>query len=266
MKTSAFLLSLFLAATSHASEVPEGIEPSEGPPDGCERTVNGNFTIGSAVLDPTSKLRRETAVEASDGSFSCTLQDGILHDNANRTGAIVSNHQFQFDGPPQAGSIYTGGWSVCKNGSLALGSSTRFWRCTSGGFQNLYDENVADQCQEAVIIASMVDQPTSSSSSSTARSTPVSSLATSFSSTVSASITNSSNGTISTATPSASSASASSGASSSLTDSPSGTGAGASSTPSETSAGSTGGAVPTRVPKRETFGAVIGILGAALIL
>ncbi|GKT44757.1 cell wall mannoprotein CIS3 [Colletotrichum spaethianum] len=45
-----------------------------------------------------------------------------------------------------AGVIYTSGFSVCTNGSLALGGSTTFYRCLSGNFWNLYDRNVAEQC------------------------------------------------------------------------------------------------------------------------
>ncbi|KAK1998903.1 hypothetical protein LX36DRAFT_656055 [Colletotrichum falcatum] len=75
-----------------------------------------------------------------------TLKDGILTDSKGRIGSIVSNFQFQFDGPPQAGVIYTSGWSVCTNGSLALGGSTTFFRCLSGNFWNLYDRNWAEQC------------------------------------------------------------------------------------------------------------------------
>ncbi|OCT44377.1 hypothetical protein CLCR_05896 [Cladophialophora carrionii] len=112
------------------------------------------------------------------------LQDNNLYDGLNRTGYIASNYQFQFDGPPQSGAIYTSGWSVCpvsnaavstsQNGgdeesdndndsngnggdgndaaplegvmTLALGASTTFWQCLSGDFYNLYTENWAAQC------------------------------------------------------------------------------------------------------------------------
>ncbi|KAF2873619.1 heat shock protein, partial [Massariosphaeria phaeospora] len=80
-----------------------------------------------------------------------TLEDGILHDPYGRTGAIVANYQFQFDGPPQAGSIYTGGFSVCENNTLAIGGSTLFYRCMSGEFGNLYDRSIGDQCREVNI-------------------------------------------------------------------------------------------------------------------
>jgi hypothetical protein len=98
------------------------------------------------------------------------LIDGILHDNFNRTGSIVANRQFQFDGPPQAGAIYTGGFSVCGNGSLALGASTVWYRCMSGEFGNLYDSWIGEQCSEVRIVATL-EQDAEESSTPTITST-----------------------------------------------------------------------------------------------
>lgn len=81
-----------------------------------------------------------------------TLQDGILKDAKDRTGYIASNYQFQFDGPPQAGALFTAGFSACRNQKLAFGSSTVFWQCQSGDFYNLYDRNWAEQCEPVEII------------------------------------------------------------------------------------------------------------------
>lgn len=80
------------------------------------------------------------------GTASITLANGKLLDSRGRTGYIASNFQFQFDDPPQAGAIFTGGFSHCGNGSLALGGSSVFYSCNSGSFSNLYSENVAAQC------------------------------------------------------------------------------------------------------------------------
>jgi hypothetical protein len=82
-----------------------------------------------------------------------TLADGVLVDAESRTGYIASNFQFQFDAPPQAGAIYTAGFSVCGNGSLALGPSAVFYKCTSGDFSNLYDRSWAPQCSPVELIA-----------------------------------------------------------------------------------------------------------------
>ena len=72
-------------------------------------------------------------------------------DNKQRTGYIASNNQFQFDAPVQDGAIYTAGWSVCGNTSLALGPTTNFYRCLSGSFYNLYNTNDAKQCELVAI-------------------------------------------------------------------------------------------------------------------
>jgi hypothetical protein len=107
-------------------------------------------------------------VQILASAITVTLKEGILHDSLGRTGAIVENHQFQFDGPPQAGSIYTGGWSACANDSLALGGTTIFYACTSGEFRNLYDEHIGDQCSPINIIIVPVGGTASSSSISSA--------------------------------------------------------------------------------------------------
>ena len=80
------------------------------------------------------------------------MSNGVLTDSKGRIGGVVANHQIQFDGPPsQAGTIYNSGWSVCSNGSLALGPSAIFYQCLSGTFYNLYNTPAGADC-EAVII------------------------------------------------------------------------------------------------------------------
>jgi hypothetical protein len=85
------------------------------------------------------------------GSLTISLANGQLTDEKGRTGYIASNFQFQFDAPPQDGAIFTGGFSVCSNGSLALGGSAVFFECLSGGFFNLYDRSFAAQCEPILI-------------------------------------------------------------------------------------------------------------------
>lgn len=79
------------------------------------------------------------------------LSNGVLTDSKGRTGYIAANSQFQFDAPPQTGAIYTAGWSICANGSLAIGGTAVFQQCLSGGFYNLYLENTAPQCSPIYI-------------------------------------------------------------------------------------------------------------------
>ncbi|VEU19395.1 DEKNAAC100707 [Brettanomyces naardenensis] len=84
----------------------------------------------------------------SADALSLTLTDSILTDAKGRIGSIVANRQFQFDGPPpQAGAIYAAGWSITDDGKLAIGETTTFYQCLSGGFYNLYDESIGAQCK-----------------------------------------------------------------------------------------------------------------------
>ena len=105
----------------------------------------------SSAAPAASGTPYELVACKTDSSLQITLSNGILTDSEGRTGYIASNYQFQFDKPPQAGAIYTAGFSVCANGSLALGSSNVFWQCLSGTFYNLYDRYWAPQCSPVTI-------------------------------------------------------------------------------------------------------------------
>ncbi|KAG7662346.1 uncharacterized protein J8A68_004117 [[Candida] subhashii] len=88
----------------------------------------------------------------TNSTLRMTLQNSILKDSDNRIGSIVSGHQFQFDGPtPQHGAVYCAGWSITKDGQLALGNSTKFYQCASGNFYNLYDEPIGYQCHPVTL-------------------------------------------------------------------------------------------------------------------
>ncbi len=80
------------------------------------------------------------------------LTNSVLTDTDQRTGYIAANYQFQFDNPPQAGALYTAGFSLCANGSLAFGSSAVFWQCLSGSFFDLFIRDVGPQCEPIVIV------------------------------------------------------------------------------------------------------------------
>lgn len=121
-----------------------------------------NSTTGAGSSDVQNKAVVKdsgsdpiTTVSCSvNATLSMTLKDGILVDSEGRIGSIVANRQFQFDGPPpQAGAIYAKGWSITKDGYLAIGSTEIFYRCLSGEFYNLYDQNVAYQCSPIKFLA-----------------------------------------------------------------------------------------------------------------
>ncbi|KAL5119944.1 hypothetical protein ACEQ8H_002042 [Pleosporales sp. CAS-2024a] len=271
MRTSAMLAALALAATSTAQSVPVGIAPAQGPPDGCEPNANGNFTIGTLKL-PSRK--RDAAAPASGSELVCSLKDGVLTDRDGRIGSIVANQQFQFDGPPQAGAIYTGGFAICSNGSLAMGPSTRWWQCSSGSFYNLYDAYIGAQCEEIRIQVTFLQKP---SSAAAGASTTTASLTVSVASVQSSLATIS--GSLSTVSKSAigpspsyttSNVSATATATVTPSASPSlDTSAARSSSatrPAATEAPPAGAAVSLTVAKGSMMAAFVVIFGAALVL
>ncbi|GKU08031.1 covalently-linked cell wall protein [Fusarium langsethiae] len=140
---------LVLAATAFAvpQAVTEDISPKDGPPKGCTTSYSGQFEV---TIFKTSNKKRDLGEKRScngEGVLVLNLNDGVLKDAQGRTGYISESYQFQFDKPAQSGAIYTSGFSVCSNGTLALGPSAIFWQCKSGDFYNLYDRDWAEQCE-----------------------------------------------------------------------------------------------------------------------
>jgi len=133
--------------------------PAAAAPAGCTSSYSGKFEITAYNLSSVAKRDVEKRTCDAEGSLTITLADGILTDAKGRTGYIAANHQFQFDGPVQAGALSQSGWSVCANGSLALGGSNVFYQCKSGNpdgsdsgaFYNLYDDMAFDICSEAAL-------------------------------------------------------------------------------------------------------------------
>lgn len=143
---------LALAALVAANPVPQGvtsaISPPTSAPAGCSPDYPGTFEI--SVVNVTSASSKRS-FQKRQGALVLTLQGGILKDAQGRIGYIADNRQFQFDGPPQTGAIYTAGWSVCQNGTLAIGGDAIFDQCLSGTFYNLYDEATSAQCSPIYI-------------------------------------------------------------------------------------------------------------------
>lgn len=144
---------LACVAPAAAQGVTAKIAPESKAPAGCAPSFDGKFEISILELgNPTKRSEQQARQCHGEGTLVSQLTDGVLTDAHGRTGYIASNFQFQFDGPPQAGAIYTAGFSVCNNGSLAFGGSTVFYQCRSGDFQNLYDRWWAEQCSPAEIL------------------------------------------------------------------------------------------------------------------
>ncbi|KAG0134336.1 hypothetical protein HOY82DRAFT_668664 [Tuber indicum] len=99
--------------------------------------------------------RSALAVRQNGYPLKVTLRNGVLTDILGRIGYIADNHQLQFDAPPQAGAIFTAGFSACPDGTLALGSSNIFYSCGSSDFTNLYDILVyPDNCRKVKLFFS----------------------------------------------------------------------------------------------------------------
>jgi len=134
-------------------------------------TYPGTFEI--TVVNVTSSTKRSLTTRQKAGVLTLKLANGVLTDQAGRIGYIASNYQFQFDSPPQTGAIYTSGFSVCGNKSLALGGSAVFYQCDSGGFFNLYDRLWAAQCTPVYLVAQAGAGATEASDGQPAASTVV---------------------------------------------------------------------------------------------
>jgi len=150
MKTTFAVIAGFAAAAS-AQGVTSTITPASSAPSGCATSYSGSFQISAVNTSSISNRHHKRTADCTSNSLAITLSDGTLKDQSGRTGYIAANRQFQFDAPAQTGAIYTGGWSVCGNGSLALGGSAVFYECLSGDFYNLYDETQGEQCSQILI-------------------------------------------------------------------------------------------------------------------
>jgi len=132
---------------------------SDGQPQAPTKTAVSTISDGQPQAPTATAVRasHDTPIQLvackTNSTLQISLANGVLTDNRGRTGYIASNYQFQFDKPPQAGAIYTAGWSLCANGTLALGGSNIFYQCLSGSFFNLYNKDWAAQCSPIYIEA-----------------------------------------------------------------------------------------------------------------
>lgn len=147
MKVFAIAAAFAGLAAAAPQGVTSAIAPKESTPAGCQTSYNGEFSI--SVVNVTGSTTKRDLPKRK--VLTMTLSNGVLTDDEGRTGYIAANNQFQFDKPAQTGAIYTSGWSVCSNGTLALGNSAVFYQCLSGTFYNLYDESTGNQCSQIYI-------------------------------------------------------------------------------------------------------------------
>ena len=103
MRSAFGLLALAAAVSARPQGVADGIAPSAPPPAGCSENYPGTFQITVVnVTASAAKLRKRQSQP-----LELTLSGGVLKDAKGRTGSIVANYQFQFDGPPQVSSCTT---------------------------------------------------------------------------------------------------------------------------------------------------------------
>ncbi|VUC23239.1 unnamed protein product [Clonostachys rosea] len=159
MKWESVLLACLSAAVQAAPpSEPKDVGSAKRIPDGCSGSFNGKFQI--IISKKTAKRSAAEVGKCSDkGALVMSLKDGGLVDSQNRIGSIVSNHQFQFDGPAQPNVLATKGWAVCDDYTLALGATRTFYQCLSGDFYNLYDNNSAKQCEPVTIYVESCEAP-----------------------------------------------------------------------------------------------------------
>ncbi|KAL8915754.1 MAG: hypothetical protein Q9172_006702 [Xanthocarpia lactea] len=140
-------------------------------PLGCQSDFEGYFVLkptlvnGAEAASEAKLIKRQQNVRTICGSEPIlSLEGGVLTDQLSRTGSIVANTQFQFDEPLQVDALFTEGFSVCENNTLAYPDSAIFYQCLSGNpeapedptqlFNNLYTQpqgptsGEADQCDQ----------------------------------------------------------------------------------------------------------------------
>lgn len=153
-----FTFALASALLGVAFAAPQGVTdkltPTGSAPAGCTGSFDGSFEITVTQAKEKRDVDLEKRAECGkNGILVLSLADGAVIDEQDRTGYIASNFQFQFDGPPQAGALFTSGFSLCEDSTLALGETTTFYQCLSGDFYNLYDRDWAEQCEPVSIVA-----------------------------------------------------------------------------------------------------------------
>lgn len=155
----------FLVSTTVAQTVEAGTLLPQ-PAGTGSMTASGNFTVSfdhtyflddaGHLVDLQPNVTEPQSAVCEAPSIVLRLDNGILTDERNEIGGIVANRQFQFDGPPsQAGTIYNGGFNLMSDSSssssrwVAIGTNEVWWLCNSGGFANIYDMKIGDQCRPA---------------------------------------------------------------------------------------------------------------------
>ena len=124
------------AAVTSAAGPAVGKSASTSAPAAPGAATTGATTAGDGTKIACRQVRapqKRSILNARQNGYPLrvTLKGGVLTDILGRIGYIADNHQLQFDAPPQAGAIYTAGFSACPDGTLALGDKNIFYACGS---------------------------------------------------------------------------------------------------------------------------------------
>ncbi|PWW76953.1 hypothetical protein C7212DRAFT_294379 [Tuber magnatum] len=125
-----------------------------GTPPNSRRTLDYQFGIIQLPIGERDGASGQNTACTDRDTAIISITDGVLKDSRGRTGCIVANRQFLFDYPPlQHDVLFSGGFSVGKNGLLALGENDVFYACPSEreGSSKLYDMRIADYCRPVLL-------------------------------------------------------------------------------------------------------------------
>merc|ERR1712113_1168959 len=127
---SLLALAAFAGASPVAQGVTDAVAPSATAPAACSTDYASRFGIAVMSAATNAAAPAATVSQIADGQVQAA-QSSVCY-AMNSQGRTVS---------------------LCSNGSLALGGSTTFYQCRSGGFYNLYDQNIAEYCEPVTLNA-----------------------------------------------------------------------------------------------------------------
>ncbi|KAH9819301.1 Helicase associated domain-containing protein [Teratosphaeria destructans] len=92
-------------ALAIANPMPQSVTSALSPQQtSCSSSTSGTFQIQTVDAANPQTQRDITARQLAPGALTLTLADGVLKDQAGRTGYIAANEQLQFDNPIPAGA------------------------------------------------------------------------------------------------------------------------------------------------------------------
>jgi hypothetical protein len=93
-------IALALAGTAFAAPqaVTSAVAPESPAPSGCSPSTSGTFQL-TVVNVTSSSSKRDLEKRQLAGPLTCTLNNGLLKDQADRIGYVASNSQYVYTKP-----------------------------------------------------------------------------------------------------------------------------------------------------------------------